>query len=56
MKYFVVQQNEGALCLICRNNIACLKESSGTITPDTQCNTKEILGNLQVDKAHQLKM
>jgi len=26
MKYFVVQQNERALCLICRNEIACLKK------------------------------
>jgi len=26
VKYFVVQQNERALCLICRNNITCLKE------------------------------
>jgi len=26
VKYFVDQQNERALCLICRNNIACLKE------------------------------
>jgi len=25
VKYFVVHQNELALCLICRNNIACLK-------------------------------
>jgi len=25
VKLFVVQQNERALCLICRNNIACLK-------------------------------
>jgi len=25
MKYFVVQQNERALCLICQNEIACLK-------------------------------
>jgi len=26
MKYFVVQQNERALCLICRNEVACLKK------------------------------
>jgi len=26
VKYYVVQQNEKALCLICRNYIACLKE------------------------------
>ena len=25
-KYFVVQQNKKAVCLICQSNIACLKE------------------------------
>jgi len=39
MKYLVVQQNERALCLICRNEIACLKKftmKNGTTTPGIQ--------------------
>jgi len=36
VKYFVVQQNERALCLVCLNNIVCLRDliSSGTTTSD----------------------
>ena len=43
VKYFAVQQNKRALYLICRNNIACLKEliSSGTTIPGIQNNTRE---------------
>jgi len=33
MKYFVVQQNEKALCLICWNEIACPKKWNSTTTP-----------------------
>ena len=43
VKYFAFQQNERALYLICRNNIACVKEliSSGTTIPGIQNNTRE---------------
>jgi len=41
VKYVVVQQNERVLCLICRNNIACLKESTKTTIPGIQNNMRE---------------
>jgi len=58
VKYFVVQQNERGLCLICRNNIACLKEFDIKRNYNSRHSEQYegILGQLRVDKAHQWKM
>jgi len=58
VKYFVVQQNERALCLICRNNIVRLKQFNIKRHYNSRHweQYKVILGQLPVDKAHQLKM
>jgi len=54
---FCCSTNERALCLICRNNIACLKEFNIKRHYNSRHSKQYdgILGQLQVDKAHQFK-
>ena len=57
VKYFVTQQNTNAICLICQNKIACLKEFN-IKRHNNSLHLKqydEILGQLRVDKANKLK-
>ena len=57
VQYFVTQQNTNAICLICQNKIACLKEFNIKRHYNSlhlkQCGG--ILGQLRVDKANKLK-
>ena len=57
VKYFVTQQNTNAICLICQNKIACLKEFN-IRRHYNSLHSKQydrILGQLRVDKANKLK-
>jgi len=54
VKYFVVHQNERALCLICQNNTACLQELNIKLNYNSR-HSEQIQGNLsqlRVDKAN----
>ena len=57
IKYFIVQQNKKAVCLIVQNNIACLKENNIKRHYNSPRSKKydEISGQLRVDKANKLK-
>ena len=57
VKYFVVQQDEKAICLICQSNIACLKEYNIKWHYNSQHSKTydKILGQLRVVKANKLK-
>ena len=57
VKYFVTQQNTNAICLICQNKMACLKEFNIKRHYNSRHSKQydEILGQLRVDKANKLK-
>ena len=57
VKYFVVQQDEKAIRLICQSDIACLKEYNIKRHYNSLHSKKydEISGQLRVDKANKLK-
>ena len=57
VKYFVVQQDEKAICLICQSNTACLKEYNIKRHYNSQHSKKydEISGQLRVDRANKQK-
>ena len=57
VKYCVTQQNTNAICLICQNKIACLKEFNIKRHYNSLHSKQydEILGQLRVHKANKLK-